>query len=79
MDGLAHLELALGLAGGVFLILGLGGKGRYHQFGYGRLEFHIVGARFLGGIHHAARHVEVAVVVHTGLGYDYYLIVSHWV
>ena len=75
MYGAAHVELALTCACRFLLIFGLGRELRYYQFGHSSLEFHIVGSGFAGFGHHALRQCEVAVVVHAGLGYDYYMIV----
>ena len=71
MYGAAHLKLALLAAGGLFLVFGFRGDGGYDQFGHGGLEFYVVGSRLFGGIDHLACHVDVAVVVDPGLGYDY--------
>ena len=69
MNGTAHVELRLRLTGGLLLILGLGGVGGDDQFGYGGLEFHIVGTGLLCGQHHAPGQFVIAVVVDAGLGY----------
>ena len=74
----AHIELTFIGSGGFFLILGLGGEGRNHEFGHGGLKFHIVGSGTLGFVYHFHCQVVVAVVIYAGFGYYYHFVtVAH--
>ena len=69
-ESLEHRQLALGLWVVALLVVGLARRGADQGRGYESLELDGIGARLGGDVDHREGALQIAVVVHAGLGDD---------